>query len=37
MNQIKEFVQVYFLYKRHHTSAYAARIAYNIAFRGLPF
>lgn len=37
MNRITEFVQVYRLYRNHHTRAYALRLAYDIAFRGLPF
>lgn len=32
-----EFVSVYSQYRRTHPSAYAARIARDIAFRGLPF
>ena len=37
MKAIKEFIAVYRLYKRHNTRRYAARIAYGVAFRGLPF
>ena len=37
MNRITEFVQVYRLYRNHHTRAYALQRAYDIAFRGLPF
>lgn len=37
MNAIREFISVYRLYRRHNPARYAARIAYGIAFRGLPF
>lgn len=37
MNRITEFVQVYRLYRHHHPRIYAFRLAYDIAFRGLPF
>jgi hypothetical protein len=32
-----EFIRVYRLYCRFHPRMYAARIAFGIAFRGLPF
>lgn len=32
-----EFVRVYRAYSLHNTRRYAARIAYGIAFKGLPF
>ena len=32
-----EFCAVFLQYRRHHGIAYAARIAYGIAFKGLPF
>ena len=35
--QIREFVQVYRLYRIVHPRRYAARIAYGCAFKGLPF
>jgi len=37
MEAIKDFVSIYRLYSRHHPRMYAAKIAYGIAFRGLPF
>jgi hypothetical protein len=37
MKQLVEFVQVYRLYRRHHSVAYALRLARDIAFYGLPF
>lgn len=37
MTRIIEFVQVFRLYARHHKPMYAARIAWGIAFKGLPF
>lgn len=37
MTKIIEFVQTWRLYSRHHSPLYAARLAYGIAFRGLPF
>lgn len=37
MNRIRHFLAVYRLYAHHHRPTYAARIAYGIAFRGLPF
>ena len=35
--RIKEFVQVYRLYRTVHSRRYAAGIAWGCAFRGLPF
>lgn len=32
-----EFVRVFRAYRKHHGIAYAARIAYDCAFQGLPF
>lgn len=32
-----EFVRVYSQYSRSHPRRYAARIAFDIAFRGIPF
>lgn len=37
MSRLREFLQVYRLYRQAHSVSYAARIAYGIAFRGLPF
>ena len=37
MNRIVEFVVVLWQYRRTHSWGYAARIAWDIAFRGLPF
>ena len=37
MQALREFVTVYRLYRAHHPRRYAARIAYGIAFTGLPF
>ena len=37
MSRITEFLQVYRLYSQHNPRFYALRIAYGIAFRGLPF
>ncbi|MEN9885572.1 MAG: hypothetical protein RL758_150 [Pseudomonadota bacterium] len=34
---IREFVHTYRLYRRIHGVVYAARIAFGVAFRGLPF
>ena len=33
----RNFLNVYRLYRSHHPRMYAARIAYGIVFRGLPF
>lgn len=37
MRRLVEFVRVFRLYRRAHSTTYAARIARDIAFRGLPF
>lgn len=37
MNTLRHFIAMYRLYRPHHTPMYAARIAYDIAYRGLPF
>jgi hypothetical protein len=37
MSRIADFIQVFRLYARHHSYSYAARIAFGVAFRGLPF
>ncbi len=37
MKRIAEFFAVWRQYRRTHSWAYAARIARDIAFRGLPF
>ena len=37
MNRLAEFFKVLREYKRHHSLFYSARIAYGIAYRGLPF
>ena len=37
MKRITEFLQVFRLYARHHKPTYAARSAWGIAFKGLPF
>lgn len=37
MNRLREFFSVWRLYARHHSPIYAARIAWEIAFKGLPF
>ena len=37
MNELREFVSVFRLYRRHHSITYAARTAWNVAVRGLPF
>ena len=37
MNKVREFVAVFRLYAKHHSATYAARIAYGVAFKGLPF
>ncbi len=34
---VSEFIKVYRLYRRVHRPAYAARIAFGVAVRGLPF
>jgi hypothetical protein len=35
--QVQDFAQVYRLYRQSHSRMYAARIAWGIAFRSLPF
>lgn len=37
MNALRDFVAAFRLYYRRHSALYSARIAYGIAFRGLPF
>lgn len=37
MRRLAEFLQVYRLYAKHHSPIYAARIAYGITFKSLPF
>jgi hypothetical protein len=37
MKKLIEFVSVYRMYRLGHSPRYAARIAYDIAFRGVPF
>lgn len=37
MERLREFWSVYRLYARHNPHSYALRIAYGIAFKGLPF
>lgn len=37
MSRLLAFVRVFRLYAKHHPMTYAARTAYGIAFRGLPF
>jgi len=37
MKKIKDFIEVYRKYRRHHPIKYSAGIAFGIAFRGLPF
>ena len=37
MSRLREFIQVYRLYRVCHSRRYAAGIAWGIAFRGLPF
>jgi hypothetical protein len=37
MTKLREFVSLYRLYHKHHSASYAARRAYDMAFRGLPF
>jgi len=33
----KQWISVYLQYRRHHNPFYAARIATDVAIRGLPF
>ena len=37
MSRFIEFARVFWRYSKYHGVAYAARIAYGIAFQGLPF
>ena len=37
MSRLTEFIQIYRMYRRHNPRRYAARIAYECAFRGAPF
>jgi hypothetical protein len=37
MQALREFIAVYRQYVRHHSRAYAARIAYGVAFKHIPF
>lgn len=37
MKKLAGFIAVYRLYRRHHSHAYALRIAYGCAFKELPF
>lgn len=37
MNKLRIFLSLYRLYAAHHPRRYAARIAYGMAFKGLPF
>lgn len=37
MKKLRQFIATYRLYAAHHTRRYAARIAYGITFKGLPF
>lgn len=37
MSRATEFLQVFRLYARHHNHIYAARIAFGVVFKGLPF
>ncbi len=37
MTRLREFINTYRLYRRIHPPSYAARIAFGVAFRGLPF
>ncbi len=37
MSRIKDFIDVYLLYAKHHKPAYALRMAWGIAIKGLPF
>jgi aminoglycoside N3'-acetyltransferase len=37
MTRINDFIKTYRLYRRTHHPAYAARIAFGMAFRNLPF
>lgn len=37
MKRLSDFFTTWRLYCKHHNPIYAARLAYGIAFRGLPF
>jgi len=37
MNSIADFMNLYRLYRTYHSRRYAAKIAWGIAFKGLPF
>lgn len=37
MAKLKDFYSIWRLYAKHHNPIYAARLAFGIAFRGLPF
>lgn len=37
MSLIFDFLAVYRMYRKHHSAMYAARIAYGIVFKALPF
>ena len=37
MKKLSDFFAVFRLYAKHHSPLYAARLAYGITFRGLPF
>lgn len=37
MSRLLDFIQTYRLYRRHNPARYAARIAYEIAFKNAPF
>jgi hypothetical protein len=37
LKRVREFIQVYRLYAKHHSPIYAARIAFGVAYRQLPF
>lgn len=37
MNALRQFLSTYRLYRQFHSPIYAARIAYGITYRHLPF
>lgn len=37
MSRLFDFCVVYRLYAKHHSRTYAARMAFDIVFRNLPF
>ena len=37
MSKLRDYFELYRLYRRHHRPLYAARIAYGMTFQGLPF